>query len=828
MAHTGGAPTLLRPGNLREVRRTRTGAPLSPPQAELDDLVPITFVLNWFREHRSGLGPLSRVLVFRSSTGSGKSTVLPPELYHAFFERDPRDIACTQPRVLTSREMIERVIPFHSAEALRAAGRSSLEPLVLERNIGFQTGSISRKPIRGIIYMTVGVLMRQLTVMTDEEICRKYGFIIIDEAHERSMEVDNSLYLLRQLLLRQANNPHCPFVVVMSATMDPFLMADYLLREEKERYRNIIDVAGYTEPIKEHFLELTSPDLVLTTAERVLAIHEEDRAGLSIPTRDILVFGAGEMELKSIRQRVEGLLRERVAKDKFYAENALLPITLTRKQVQAADAEYRSVFAELKTLKAADASGQFRLPVARRVVFATNVAETGVTIETLGHVIDTGLYKSNEFNPVHGCMLLVTKPITRFMYAQRRGRVGRVAPGNCYAMYTRETLDQLDEDRPPSMLVSDITAGLLTFIVRQCDRTGEFMGFPNDELLLVPTKKTGGGSKTGKVAKAGAEFLEHLRATAVDLSRMDLLTPPPADLLQFSLERLYVLGLVNENSCPTPLGWLASQMDKISVENSCMILAAYAWGACPLDLITIAAMLEREAEPLPAGSQAGTAYDQWVQLSGGDHLLLLLWSFTQYQGQLGSFKKHREIRRPYGGCDDGVYAFSSHRGAMGGDEEGGDDLVAGGWEGKKKDNKAKKGQKGKKDKEASQKASMSESDYHEVAKTRDQYIDNLVRLGFNPFLNWERSVHAAREDRGDLISYFALLKQCIWEGYKLNLAEWGGEQYTTRRTRIPLAGPYLGRFALFVGLQYRRKQFTPAGFVPLDGYIPVDPNFIFH
>jgi HrpA-like RNA helicase len=791
----GGGPSLYSKGKL-QVPQFPKGSKLAkkeyPKQKELDEQIPLDYIMGWIKARLSQTGLMARCLILRSSTGSGKSTVLPPELYHQLFEQqEGRNIVCTQPKVLTATEMTESVVPYNTAEALKAAGKSSRQPLIMEQNIGFQTGAVVRKPLRGIVYMTIGVLMRQLVVMTDEEVCNQYSFIIIDEAHERSIEIDMTLLMLRRLLLRQVNNKRCPFVIIMSATMDPHAMADYMLASISlsARYANIIEVQGSTFPIEEHFLDVTSMDYVRAALDTVIAIHSKEGEEKD-DLRDVLIFAPGELEIKAIREAIEK------SGHPCFTSKPIYLITLNRFTVQQRGAEYNATFADPSTLSSnrimARGGQECPIPVLssdgdnygfmaggncydsdeeipqpraeeirggadsrpkgvyRRIIISTNVAETGVTIPSLGYVIDTGLWKSSEFNPVIGCNLLETKPVTRFMYTQRRGRVGRRAPGTSYALYTKETLEGLPNDRLPDLVRSDITSEILSMIVRECDPGGEIISLPLHEVLK------------------DADIMAQIGKTKIDLTKSDLLTPPPTDLLQYALNNLYVLGCITANSTPTKLGWLLSQFDKIEVENAKMILAAWAWGACPLDLVTVAAMLESGAPILPPDKSSDEtseqtshqSYQTWYQLTGGDEFLLRLWSW---------------------------------------------------WT------------------TTTSKDNPNTALYTEATKRRDSYIDCLVRMGLNPYENVDKSIHVVREDREDWIVYFQRLKQCIWEGYKLNLAEWTGTQYRASRYpamfSIDKSNRYAGRYVLYTGLFYSNARFRVSAVSPMDGYVAVDPNF---
>ena len=167
-----GRPSIYVPGNLIA---TKAG----PQQAELNSKVPLDYIMEFVRSRLSRKGsPANRILVCKSSTGSGKSTAIPPELFHLFFEPDRRSIVCTQPRALTAAQMPNQIIPHHNAAAFRESG-SGRTPLVMGENIGYQTGPSTNRAARGINFVTTNVLVRQLKTMSDEEFMDKYGFALI-------------------------------------------------------------------------------------------------------------------------------------------------------------------------------------------------------------------------------------------------------------------------------------------------------------------------------------------------------------------------------------------------------------------------------------------------------------------------------------------------------------------------------------------------------------------------------------------------------------------------------------------------------------------------
>nr|QQV29392.1 genome polyprotein [Kaumoebavirus] len=470
--------------------------------------------------------PSDRMWFVRAKTASGKSTIIPPKLFQIFN----RTVACTQPRVTTAKE-IPRQVAEHNPD------------LIIGKNLGYQTGSFTKKGSRGVIYMTVGVLQQQLLSMDADTFCKKYGFIIIDEAHERSAELDLLMYLLKQFFSLHYMKSNCPFLIVMSATFDVHRFAKYF-----DAPQNIVEVEGATAPIEEHFSPYDVTDCVSATSKVISKILAGGKADFAEGIfRDIIVFTQGEPFMTKI---IEALEKEygqkahegRPMHGKRGGEESYMGggnkevelIKLTSDSYQEQGKDYEKMMADYSKLKR------------RRIFVATNAAETGLTIDTLKYVVDTGFYKTNEYYPNFDVYGLITKPVTRGMAMQRRGRVGRKAPGVWYPLYTKETFDAMQEDQYPKLLIEEISSILLT--------------------LIASGKK--------------------------DFKNLDLMDSPSPVAIQRAIEKLFYLGLVDKNGDITELGQFANKIRKLTLEDRVTILSGYAWNASILDLITAVCMIK--------------------------------------------------------------------------------------------------------------------------------------------------------------------------------------------------------------------------------------------
>jgi HrpA-like RNA helicase len=806
-------PTLLKEGNLEEVQNPRNASIVyGPSQAELDKLKPIDYIMDTMRRKYSAHDSLmSRVMILLSSTGSGKSTTLPPTAWHLFGETftsskgRPRSICCTQPRVLTSVDIPETILRFHTREALDKAGYPSRKPLKMGKNIGTQNSVIVKKPIgAGIIYMTVGVLGQQLNVMSDQDFMDKYSVIFVDEVHERSMGTDSVLYLMKRFLARNYRNKYCPFLVVMSATFDVWKFCDYLLSDIPERYESIIRVRGFTYPIDKYFAKYDIQNYITAAAEKVAELHEaglEDLGGkrkLKADTayRDIIVFVSGLKDVIAIKRLVNGYNSERA----FFRDYPVLVVELTGDVVKAQSREYKNLFEDLGKLNVevydrAKRSVKIKKPV-RRVIISTNVGETGITIHTLKYVVDTGLFKSKEYNPNFSASMLVTKPVTQSMSIQRCGRSGREAPGVFHALYTEATFGAMLRDQYPDIIKDEVTLDLLTLLVRETDPENRANSEPLLDLL----------------GRSNAKWFEGLKSTEINVAQLDLLDLPSADSLHASLEKLYELGAVNSASVPTRLGFIMNKFRFVSAENIRMILAGFAWECSIIDLVNIAAVMEvgfgdifqrRVENPRILHDLAH------LNFLAADDFVCAAAIFNLFEDELANVENYGDL---------------------------GTDRVAT-W---------------------AQESGLSMEGLYQVVELREEIIGMLAAIGFDPFWQLERGLrHSQRsassgEDRESLLSAIHRIKLCVHEGYKLNLAVWNlsERKYFSRKTHLPLVMPSTpaGRLiqsasdiAKFGDTNPRviichsmkcmpqrtgslYEVLVPAISV-MDGYVPVDMNF---
>lgn len=814
-------PTLFQKGKLEAHSH-------SPKQAELDQHVPLDYIMDWFAKRlKSSKSPADRIMVLRSSTGSGKSTVIPPEFFHRFFEETRRrNIACTQPRVLTSIEIPKTILPFHSPEWLRKTNKSGRTPLIMGENIGFQNSVISKKPMRGIVYLTVGTLQQQLNIMDDESFMRKYSLIVIDEAHERSIGTDFTMYMMKKFINKNYKNPDCPFLLITSATFNTHKFADYLLTDvpKAERYANIIQVGGFTYPITETWMEYDSDNYIQDAVTKAVEIHKNNQDDFLPPSdvlgsrksenktsgnkknlkitedsledikqqqifRDILIFVSGEGDARKIIQKLNGML----SRDEGLRKYPFAAIKLMGVDVNKETDNYKNITKPLNKIgvELRGKSGKVSIvhPV-RRIIVATNVAETGITIETLKYVIDTGYLKSSEFNPVYQTSMLVTRPVTQGMYTQRRGRSGRKAPGFAFPLYTKKTFESLQVDQYPDLIRDDTCLDLLGLIVKESDPEGLYNENPLVKLFADPA------------------YTKKIDETSIDLYKLDLLDPPSADSLHSSVARLYKLGAITRACTPTRLGFIMNKFRMMSVESVKMILAGYAWGVSITDLITIAAFANSTDRPGFFARGARFGEDPFAD------------AVNRGEFKFPWFLPNSERTKLMLSCDFiwGLLIWYNIQMLP-------PDVSLNTW---------------------CQDVGITFSGINEFIEKRDDIIQMMSAIGLNPYALFIKSFKYV--ETFELHDWLCSIKQCIFEGYKTNIAIWDDRRKKYRSTLgrlsfdadrswissgIELYNSNISnpKYLVYSGLKLRQdprsNTYTvECGLISvLDGYVPFDGVF---
>ena len=382
--------------SVEERRRRRE----NPPKPEYPPTLPIVArreeIIRTIRENQ--------VIVLSGETGSGKTTQIPKMCIEAGRGTDGL-IGCTQPRRIAAMTVASRI-----AEEM---GRENL----IGYKIRFHENTAPENWIR---IMTDGMLLAEAQ---GHPSLNAYDTIIIDEAHERSLNIDVLLGMLRNLIDRRRNLK----LIITSATLD----TDKFSRH----FRNapIIEVSGRTFPVDIRYEEPGEEELALSLAERcalnISRLVRESSRG------DLLAFLPTEQD---IRDTIEIVSRD------FTDRLNILPL-----------------FARLP---ASEQKKAFSTGGKRKLVVATNVAETSLTIPGIRYVLDTGLARISRYNPGTGTHALPVDPISRASADQRAGRCGRVQDGICIRMYSREDYESRTQYTPPEIRRTNLAEVILRLL----------------------------------------------------------------------------------------------------------------------------------------------------------------------------------------------------------------------------------------------------------------------------------------------------------------------------------------------------------------------------
>ena len=404
-----------------------------------------------------------QVVIVAGATGSGKTTQLPK----ICLELGRSRIAHTQPRRIAARTIAERV-----AEELQVP---------LGSTVGYKvrfTDKVSDDT--RVALMTDGILLNEIH---RDRLLRRYDTIIVDEAHERSLNVDFLIGYLTRILPKRPDLK----VVITSATIDPESFAKHFADRDGTP-APIIEVSGRTYPVEVRYRPATGSAKAggggpeQTDGDDVdgitAALRELDRE----PAGDVLVFLPGEAEIRDATDAVRGMY----AKDASPTE--VLPL-----YGRLSAAEQHRVF-ERSTVAG----------VRRRVILATNVAETSLTVPGIRYVVDTGTARISRYSNRSKIQRLPIEAISQASAQQRSGRAGRTSPGVAIRLYSEEDFQTRDEFTEPEILRTSLASVILQMLALGF---GDISSFP----FLTPPDSRG--------VKAAFDLLIELGAVRATTSK---------------------------------------------------------------------------------------------------------------------------------------------------------------------------------------------------------------------------------------------------------------------------------------------------------------------
>ncbi|WP_434613241.1 ATP-dependent RNA helicase HrpA [Arthrobacter sp. A5] len=374
----------------------------------------------------------NQVTIIAGETGSGKTTQI-PKMCLELGLAEKGLIGHTQPRRLAARTVAERIASELDVE--------------LGAEVGFQvrfTGHVG--PQTKIKLMTDGILLAEIQ---RDRLLRRYSTLIIDEAHERSLNIDFILGYLKQILPKRPDLK----VVITSATIDPQRFAAHFATAAGPA--PIVEVSGRTYPVEIRYRPLSGPAMEDDDGDATDEGNSEDRDPLDAvcdavdelakeTPGDVLIFFSGEREIRDAAEALRGRAKS-APLNSGLRETEILPLF-----ARLSLAEQHAVFTPGKGAKAR-----------RRIVLATNVAETSLTVPGIKYVIDPGTARISRYSHRTKVQRLPIEKVSQASANQRSGRCGRVSDGICIRLYSEEDFASRREFTDPEILRTNLAAVIL-------------------------------------------------------------------------------------------------------------------------------------------------------------------------------------------------------------------------------------------------------------------------------------------------------------------------------------------------------------------------------
>ncbi|WP_330229615.1 ATP-dependent RNA helicase HrpA [Nocardia sp. NBC_00508] len=536
-----------------------------------------------------------QVVIVAGETGSGKTTQI-PKICLELGRGIRGTIGHTQPRRLAARTVAERIAEELGTELGDVVGYT----------VRF-TDQASEQTL--IKLMTDGILLAEIQ---RDRLLRRYDTIIIDEAHERSLNIDFLLGYLEQLLPRRPDLK----VIITSATIDPELFARHFA-DEKGTPAPIVEVSGRSYPVEIRYrplaLELPAAtgdeddeDTRIVDRDPVDAIGDAVTELFAAGDGDVLVFLSGEREIRDTADALRDLKLPRTE---------ILPL-----YARLSTAEQHRVFAP---------------HTGRRVVLATNVAETSLTVPGIRYVVDPGTARISRYSMRTKVQRLPIEPVSQASARQRSGRCGRVADGICIRLYSEDDFESRPAFTEPEILRTNLAAVILQMTALGL---GDIENFP---FVEAPDRRA---------IRDGIALLEELGALARDgksTPQANIAVAQP-DTRQRDGDRPDKVSHRDGDTrlSLTPIGREMAQLP-VDPRMARMLVEAHRNGCLADVLVIVAALSIQDVRERPAEHQqaADTKHARFT-VEGSDFLAYLrLWEYLGGQRKTLSSNQFRRMCR---------------------------------------------------------------------------------------------------------------------------------------------------------------------------------------
>lgn len=372
----------------------------------------------------------NQVLLAKAGTGVGKTVIIPKIALHAFNYQE---------KVITTipKKIITKSTADFAAKCMDVKIGEEVGYYYKGENMTNRNGKDSK-----LIFTTTGSLISRMT--GNDPLLKDYKCVIIDEAHERSVQTDILLLLLKEALLKRSDLK----VVIMSATIDLQVFRNYFPKQ-KFGFSEVDAGSVLSYPIQDIYLKEKPKDWIAESVKIIINILKTSDKG------DILVFGKSKGDGSKLCQ----LLEQEIKKiDKSQVNFNPFCISLAS---GVSNEDEKLATDEIAYLQLEDNKGN---KYTRKVVVSTNVAESSLTVDGVEYVIDSGLQFTDGYYPEVKARSLLQETISKASATQRRGRCGRTKPGICYHLYSKKDFDKMRDYPIPDIQKTDLTSYFLDLL----------------------------------------------------------------------------------------------------------------------------------------------------------------------------------------------------------------------------------------------------------------------------------------------------------------------------------------------------------------------------
>jgi len=452
----------------------------------------------------------NQITIIKSGTGVGKTVITPKIALQAFNFK--KKVICTVPKQLIARNNAS-----FSAQCLDVR---------LGEEVGyFYMGDNQTSDKTILTFTTPGSLKSKIT--GSDPYLSEYSCVIIDEIHERSVQTDQLLLLMKEVLEKRPDFK----LILMSATVDLTIFKEYFTEKSNFTYNevDIQDISSYE--VKIYYEKTPLKNWKKEAVDKIIDILKTTTYG------DILVFVKSGSEGNLIKDEINKIVKDLPGINPF--------CTVLEGKTPKKESEYATEEFKYKEHPDSDPNNPFN----RKIVMATNVAESSLTVDGIVFVIDNGYSFESAFYPKESANSLIEERISQAAANQRKGRAGRTQPGVCYRMYTEEEFNKFKKFPTPDIQKTDITNDIL-------------------DIFSLNYIKTINDVRT---------FLQNL------------ISPPSDDFINNSLNKLYILDAITNISNEgiiTELGIALSQFRVLEPNFAKSILASYYY-YCKYEVMSI-------------------------------------------------------------------------------------------------------------------------------------------------------------------------------------------------------------------------------------------------